>query len=105
MMDQHFQEHLCELEVCNEELVLQPGSGIPQGSSSAPNAFNRVSSKSLRSVDTYLKSANDVLVSVSPITGNSINTALTNFVDDVASILEHFGIQRSQNSIANDEDF
>ena len=87
MMDQHFREHLCELEVCNEVLVLQPGSGIPQGSSTATR-LSIVFIPSLYGHLIHIREVPTMFWLLCPLSlCNSINTSLTSFVDDVASIL------------------
>ena len=82
---QHIVNHRCELQACDGSVLLQPGSGIPQGSTIATECFNLVCWGAIRQFEDQLMPHNELLTTNMEHCPTAISVATTVFVDDLAS--------------------
>jgi len=86
-MRQHIQEHVCELDCLDGKLMLQVGSGLPQGCSSGPFCFNGVYADVLDNFLVGIKVLDKNLVVQSIVSDEELHLGCTNFVDDVGNTM------------------
>ena len=85
LLQAHVLQHVCKLRACDGTLLLQPGSGIPQGSTIATDCFNQIYWSAVRKYEHELETHTAMLLAPSPSTGMPVSVAHTLFVDDLAS--------------------